>query len=121
MPKPFIDDRDFILVWKVRDVGRLRSIGSREMFWETFVLEPLGLPLAACLEDRDAWGLCEFALRHERTGAVLDKVFSPGGATPDPPPSVATSTRPSCVTLRGTYCFRPSAPVSRTKPWWRFW
>ena len=99
-------DRVFILVWKESDMARLRSIGSGDMFWEGFRVEPLVEgALLDKLGDAEAWGRCEFVMRHERTGIVLEHVFSAGGKAPSGQKDGLMS-----VSMRGTYLFAPPAP-----------
>jgi hypothetical protein len=74
------------------------------MFWESFRVEPLvkGAMLAKLL-DPETWSSADFVLRHERTGVVLDDVFSAGGR----PPLFLKRDDPLHVSIRGTYTFTP--------------
>jgi len=100
-------DRVFVLMWRSVDLAVLVSLGSGEMFWESFMVEPLAQgPRLAKLMDAEAWKKQEFTLRHERTGLLLS-IFSAG----DEPPS-RSDEGIITVTLRGTYGFAPAPPRS---------
>lgn len=99
-----VSDRVFILAWRGNDLARLRSEGGSEMFWERFRVEPLVAgALLEKLFDPELWNKADFALRHERTGSVLESVFSAGGQ----PPSPVEPDGRLLISIRGTYMFTP--------------
>lgn len=106
-----VSDRVFVLVWRGADIARLRSRGSPEMFWETFLVEPLTVASRDKVFDAEAWGHVEFVLRHERTGVKLKNVFSSGGHPPR-----LDGTGGITVTLRGTFMFSPPDPAPSRPP-----
>ena len=89
-------------------LARLSSLGSSEMFWEIFKVEPLEREHEVLLLEPDPWRRCEYRLWHQRTGAELE-VFSAGGMPPR-----RTQGGDWVVDLRGTYMFIPAkkSPVS---------
>lgn len=113
-PVAALADRTFVLLLAGNPLARLRSRGSGEMFWETFVVEPLapGDELAPEVLDTELWKHCSFTLQHERTKCALE-VFSAGGAPPRRYPPAGQL----MVELRGSYTFVPPANVP--VPWWR--
>lgn len=85
-------------------VATLRSLGPDDMFWERFAVTP-HQPEHPALYDRDAWDRCDFILRHERTGILIEDVFSAGRGAP------FERGGDLAVTLRGTSFFVPPPPT----------
>lgn len=72
------------------------------MFWEMFDVTAFDSQrLSEVTFDESAWHACEFSVRHESTGHVLE-VMSAGGR----PPKIHDDGRVS-VELRGTYAYVP--------------
>ena len=109
-----LSDRVFILASHGTDLARLISRGSSEMFWESFLVEPLAKDaIPAKLLDADIWSEVDFVLRHERTGIIIENVFSAGGH----PPSRLEPNKSLHVRIRGTYTFTPPARPASFLKW----